>query len=190
LGPCRRGPRSPSRPPASVGFTAAGVADLNGKMHALVDSQKLAGVVTLLARHGKVVNLDAYGKQDASGPAPITADSIFRIASMTKPICGVAMMQLYEQGKWKLDDRVDKFIPEFAGLKVKTAAGGVEDQKTPMTMAQLMSHTAGFGTNAYYEKDQLGASDLQGMIDKLAKQPLIAQPGTDWSYGPCVNIQG
>jgi CubicO group peptidase (beta-lactamase class C family) len=59
-----------------------------------------------------------------------------------------------------------------------------------MNMAQLMSHTAGFGTNAYYEKDQLGAGDLQGMIDKLAKQPLIAQPGADWSYGPCVNIQG
>jgi CubicO group peptidase (beta-lactamase class C family) len=177
--------------PASAGFTAAGVADLNAKMHGLVDSQKLAGVVTLLARNGKVVNLDAYGRQDASAAAPMMAtDSIFRIASMTKPTCGVAMMQLYEQGKWKLDDRVDKFIPEFAGLKVKTAAGGLEDQKAPMTMAQLMSHTAGFGTNAYYEKDQLGGGDLQGMIDKLAKQPLIAQPGTDWSYGPCVNIQG
>jgi len=176
--------------PASAGFTAAGVADLNAKMHALVDGQKLAGVVTLLARNGKVVNLDAYGKQDASGPAPMAADSIFRIASMTKPICGVAMMQLYEQGKWKLDDRVDKFIPEFAGLKVKAADGSLVDQKTPMTMAQLMSHTAGFGTNGDYEKEQLGATDLQGMIDKLAKLPLKAQPGTDWSYGPCVNIQG
>jgi CubicO group peptidase (beta-lactamase class C family) len=176
--------------PASAGFTSAGVAELNAQMHGLVDSQKLAGVVTLLARHGKVVNLDAYGKQDASGAAPMAVDSIFRIASMTKPICGVAMMQLYEQGKWTLTDRVDKHIPEFAGLKVKAADGSLADQKAPMTMAQLMSHTAGFGTNAYYEKDQLGATDLQGMIDKLAKQPLIAQPGSDWSYGPCVNIQG
>ena len=178
------------QPPAAAGFTPAGVAQLNAEMHGLVDSHKLAGVVTLLARHGKVVNLDAYGKQDVSGAAPVTADSIFRIASMTKPICGVAMMQLYEQGKWKLTDAVAKFIPEFAGLKVKAADGSLVDQKTPMTMAQLMSHTAGFGTNANYEPAQLSATDLQGMIDKLAKQPLIAQPGTDWSYGPCVNIQG
>ena len=178
------------QPPASAGFTPAGVAQLNAEMHGLVDSQKLAGVVTLLARHGKVVNLDAYGKQDASGAAPITIDSIFRIASMTKPICGVAMMQLYEQGKWKLTDPVSKFIPEFAGLKVKAADGSLVDQKTPMTMAQVMSHTAGFGTNANYEPAQLGATDLQGMIDKLAKLPLYGQPGTDWSYGPCVNLQG
>ncbi|WP_293905089.1 serine hydrolase domain-containing protein [Phenylobacterium sp.] len=178
------------QPPASAGFTAAGIADLNARMHALVDSQKLAGVVTLLARHGKVVNLDAYGKQDISGAAPMAAGSIFRIASMTKPICGVAMMQLWEQGKWKLDDPVAKFVPEFAGLKVRTKDGGLVDQARPMTMAQLMSHTAGFGTNADYEPEKLNATNLQGMIDKLAKLPLYSQPGTDWSYGPCVNIQG
>ena len=178
------------QPPASAGFTPAGVAQLNAEMHGLVDSQKLAGVVTLLARHGKVVNLDAYGKQDASGAAPITIDSIFRIASMTKPICGVAMMQLYEQGKWKLDDPVARHIPQFAGLKVKAADGALVDQTTPMTMAQLMSHTAGFGASAVYNADNLGETDLQGMIDKLAKLPLVSQPGADWAYGPVVNIQG
>jgi CubicO group peptidase (beta-lactamase class C family) len=179
------------QPPASAGFTAAGVAQLNAEMHALVDQQKLAGVVTLLARKGKVVNLDAYGKQDASGPAPMATDSIFRIASMTKPVTGVAMMQLWEQGKWKLDDPVAKHIPEFAGLKVKTATGLV-DQVRPMTMAQLMSHTAGFGTSGVYEQSQvnLRETDLQGMVDKLAKLPLESQPGTDWAYGPCVDLQG
>jgi CubicO group peptidase (beta-lactamase class C family) len=177
--------------PASAGFTAAGVADLNAQMHALVDQQKLAGVVTLLARKGKVVNLDAYGKQDASAPAPMAVDSIFRIASMTKPIVGVAMMQLWEQGRWKLDDPVARHIPEFAGLKVKTAAGLV-DQTRPMTMAQLMSHTAGFGTSGVYEaaKVNLRETDLQGMVDKLAALPLESQPGTDWAYGPCVDLQG
>ena len=178
------------QPPASAGFSVAGVAALNADMHALVDQQKLAGVVTLLARKGKVVNLDAYGRQDISAPAPMATDSIFRIASMTKPICGVAMMQLWEQGKWKLDDPVAKHIPEFAGLKVRTADGGLVDQASPMTMAQVMSHTAGFGTSARYEADALSATDLQGMIDKLAKLPLFSQPGTDWAYGPCVNIQG
>ncbi|MFN9847165.1 MAG: serine hydrolase domain-containing protein [Alphaproteobacteria bacterium] len=178
------------QPAASAGFSAAGVAALNADMHALVDQQKLAGVVTLLARKGKVVNLDAYGRQDISAPAPMAIDSIFRIASMTKPICGVAMMQLWEQGKWKLDDPVAKHIPEFAGLKVRTADGGLVDQASPMTMAQVMSHTAGFGTSARYEADALSATDLQGMIDKLAKLALFSQPGTDWAYGPCVNIQG
>jgi len=176
--------------PASAGFTAAGVAKLNSDMHALVDSQKLAGVVTLLARKGKVVNLDAYGKQDASGAAPVKTDSIFRIASMTKPITGVAMMQLFEQGKWKLDDPVARHIPQFAGLKVKTADGGLVDQQKPMTMAQLMSHSAGFGVSSVYESANLAETDLQGMIDKLARLPLVSQPGADWAYGPVVNIQG
>jgi CubicO group peptidase (beta-lactamase class C family) len=176
--------------PASAGFSPAGVAALNREMHGLVDQQKLAGVVTLLARKGKVVNLDAYGRKDASKPDPMDADAIFRIASMTKPITGVAMMQLYEQGKWKLDDPVAKFVPEFRDLKVRVKDGAPVAQASAMTMAQLMSHTAGFGTNGDYEKDNLGATDLQGMVDKLAKLPLYSQPGTDWSYGPCVNIQG
>ena len=177
------------QPPASAGFSAAGVAALNSGMHALVDEGKLAGVVTLLARKGKVVNLDAYGRQDVSDSKPMATDSIFRIASMTKPVAGVAMMQLWEQGRWKLDDPVAKYIPEFAGLKVKTSAGLV-DQAQPMTMAQLMSHTAGFGVSAVYNTANLGETDLQGMIDKLAKLPLESQPGADWAYGPVVNIQG
>lgn len=178
------------QPPASAGFSPAGVAALNAHMHALVDQQKLAGVVTLLARKGKVVNFDAYGKKSAAGAEPMTRDAIFRIASMTKPVTGVAMMQLYEKGLWKLDDPVAKHIPEFAGLKVKTADGALVEQVRPMTMAQLMSHTAGFGVSALYEKDNLRETDLQGMVDKLAKLPLASQPGTDWAYGPVVDLQG
>jgi CubicO group peptidase (beta-lactamase class C family) len=170
--------------------SASGVAALNAEMHALVDQQKLAGVVTLLARKGKIVNFDAYGKKAAGGDAPMTRDAIFRIASMTKPITGVAMMQLYEKGLWKLDDPVAKHIPEFAGLKVKTADGSLVAQARPMTMAQLMSHTAGFGVSALYDKEGLRDTDLQGMVDKLAKLPLASQPGTDWAYGPVVDLQG
>ncbi|ODT88550.1 MAG: hypothetical protein ABS78_07800 [Phenylobacterium sp. SCN 70-31] len=178
------------QPPASAGFSASGVAALNTEMRALVDQQKLAGVVTLLARRGKVVNLDAYGRLDAGADAPVAADSIFRIASMTKPVTGVAMMQLWEQGRWKLDDPVARHIPEFAGLRVKTAGGDLVDQTSPMTMAQLMSHTAGFGVSAAYASQNLAESDLDGMIAKLAALPLASQPGTDWAYGPVVNIQG
>jgi CubicO group peptidase (beta-lactamase class C family) len=180
---------TPMFAPQSVGFSPAGLASLNSQFHSLVDQQKLAGVVTLVSRHGKVVNLDAYGKLNADKGPAVATDSIFRIASMTKPTIGAAMMMLWEEGKWKLDDPVSKHIPEFAGLKVKTAAGLV-DQKSPMLMKQLMSHSAGFDKSAGYNDAGLQETDLQGMINKLAKLPLAYQPGADWRYGPSVDIQG
>lgn len=176
--------------PESVGFSSSGLAALNSAMHGLVDAQQLAGVTTLVARHGKVVHFDAYGKRDLDTGAPMQKDTIFRIASMTKPTIGVAMMMLWEQGRWKLTDRLDQHIPEFKGLKVKAKDGALEDVKTPATMAQIMSHTAGFGVNADYASLNFGAGDLQGMIDKLSHLPLYSQPGTDWAYGPAVDIQG
>jgi len=175
------------------GFTAEGLAAFNRQFHALVDEKKLANVVTLIARHGEIVNLDAYGLLDASAATPVPAktDSIFRIASMTKPITGAAMMMLWEEGKWTLDDPVALHIPEFEGLKVKGKDGALVDQAKPMTMAQLMSHTAGFGrANDYAADVNLRGGDLQDMIDVLAGQPLAFQPGKDWRYGPSVDIQG
>ena len=165
-------------------------AALDAAMHGLVDGKKLAGVVTLVARKGKLRHLDAYGRLDASRPDPVRTDSIFRLASMTKPIIGVAMMMLWEEGRWKLDDPVARHVPEFAGLKVRTAGGAPVGQASPMTMRQLMSHTAGFGTLADYENAGLRDGDLHDMIVKLAAMPLYSQPGTDWAYGPCVDIQG
>jgi CubicO group peptidase (beta-lactamase class C family) len=175
--------------PESVGFSADRLKAFQQTMRALVDDGKLAGVTTLVARHGKVVYVDAYGVQDLATKKPVARDTIFRLASMTKPIVGVAMMMLWEQGKWTLDEPVAKHIPEFAGLKVATPSGEVP-QSTPMTMRQLMSHTAGFDVTEGYAKANLRDSDLQAMIDKLAKLPLAAQPGTDWRYGPSVDIQG
>jgi len=180
----------PTANPESVGFTTAGLDALTAEFRSLVDQKKLAGVTTLASRHGKVVHFDTYGSANAATGEALKPDSIFRIASMTKPITGVAMMQLWEQGKWKLSDPVSKFIPEFADLKVKGPNGTLVPQASPMTMAQLMSHSAGFGVSAVYNDAGLGASDLQGMIDKLARLPLETQPGTVWDYGPSVNIQG
>ncbi len=181
----------PLASPESVGFSAEGLKAYQQTMRVLVDEAKLAGVTTLVARHGKVVLFDAYGVQDLETKTPVTRDTIFRIASMTKPIVGVAMMMLWEQGKWTLDDPVTKHIPEFAGLKVSTPGGEVP-QTRPMTMRQLMSHTAGFDVSAGYAKMNITdrAQPLQSMIDKLAKLPLPVQPGTDWRYGPSVDIQG
>ena len=176
--------------PESVGFSTSGLAALDAAMHGLVDQQQLAGVTTLVARYGKIVHFDAYGKRDLDSGAPMQKDTIFRIASMTKPTIGVAMMMLWEEGRWKLTDRLDQHIPEFKSLKVRTKDGGVEDLKTPQTMAQVMSHTAGFGVNNDYAGRNWRTGDLQTMIDDLARLPLYSQPGTDWAYGPCVDIQG
>jgi CubicO group peptidase (beta-lactamase class C family) len=175
--------------PASVGFSAEGLKAYEQALHALVDDGQLAGVTTLVSRHGKVVAFDAYGYKDVAAKTPMTRDTIFRIASMTKPIAGIAMMILWEEGKWQLDDPVHKFIPEFTDLKVRTD-GGLVPQAHAMTMRELMSHTAGFDVSSGYADARLRETDLQGMIDKLAKLPLAAQPGSDWRYGPSVDIQG
>ena len=163
---------------ASGHFDPDGIAALNSHMHALVDEQRLAGAVTLLAHRGRIVNFDAYGRKDISDPAPIRRDTICRIASMTKPVIGAAMLQLHERGLWALDDPVAKHIPEFAGLKVQTANGALVDQASPMTMSQLMSHRAGFGGFAFYMQKGVTSGSLNEMIARLATMPLLFQPGT------------
>jgi CubicO group peptidase (beta-lactamase class C family) len=175
--------------PESVGFSGEGLAALRQQMRGLVDKGRLAGVATLVARHGQVVHFDAYGLRDLDSRAPVERDTIFRIASMTKPIVGVAMMMLWEEGKWALDDPVSKHIPEFAGLKVATGGDEVAPS-SPMTMRQLMSHTAGFDASGGYTDHALRAGNLQDMIHKLARLPLAFHPGTEWRYGPSVDIQG
>jgi len=183
----------PLATPESVGFSTAGLKTFEQQMNVLVDEGQLAGITTLVSRRGKVVAFNAYGYQDLEAKTPIAKDTIFRIASMTKPIAGVAMMMLFEEGKWALDDPVAKHIPQFKDLKVGTPDGLVV-QSHPMTMRELMSHTAGFDVSAAeaYRKVELTARDkpLQAMIDKLATLPLAVQPGTDWRYGPSVDIQG
>jgi CubicO group peptidase (beta-lactamase class C family) len=176
--------------PESVGFSSSGLKAYEQALRALVDEKRLAGFTTLVARRGKVVEFAAHGYKDVSAQTPVAKDTIFRIASMTKPIAGVAMMMLWEEGKWTLDDPVHKHIPQFKGLQVKSENGALVAQAHPMTMRELMSHTAGFDVSAGYRDANLNAGDLQGMIDKLAKLPLAAQPGTDWRYGPSVDIQG
>src|SRR6201996_3468299 len=138
----------PTASPESEGMSAERLARLTAGMKELVDGGRLAGAVTMVSRHGKVVEFDAVGKRDIAANAPMQKDTIFRIFSMSKPITGVAMMMLFEEGKWQLDDPVAKYIPEFAGLKVYgTEANGnttLKDQVHPVTMRELMSHTGGF----------------------------------------------
>ena len=190
--------------PEAEGFSSAKIAALNEAMHRAVDQGEVAGISTMLARHGKVVNFDAYGKQSIATGAPMTRDTIFRMYSQTKPLTAAAMMVLFEQGKWKLDEPVTDFIPEFAKLKVMTGLDGngqpiVEDPKHPPTMRELMTHSAGFGyglrSDDYVDKQfqtqgVLRSNGLQAMVDKIATIPLLYQPGTKWSYSAAVDIQG
>ena len=193
----------PTAAPQSVGFAPSLPENMDAGMQALIDQKALAGIVTLVARHGKVVQHKAYGVASLETGAPMKLDTIGRIYSMTKPITGVAMMMLYEEGKWQPGDPIAKHIPEFANLKVyageKDGQPVLEEPVHPPTMGELMSHSAGFTYGAfgntpvdqmYRKNNPLEAPSLQGMIDRLATLPLLYQPGTKWVYSVSVDIQG
>ena len=119
---CAQNSSLPKIDPESVGFSAERLKRLDGPMHALVDKGKLSGIVTCVARGGKIVYQSAYGKRDIENNKPMEMDTIFRIASMTKPVTGVAMMILYEEGRWHPDDPLAKHFPEFKDLVVYAGA--------------------------------------------------------------------
>ena len=112
--------------PESVGFASDRLTALDADYQALVDEGKLAGYVWLVSRHGQIADFNTYGVTNYDTQAPMRHDTIFRIASMTKPVTGVAMMMLYEDGLWQMDDPVSDYIPEFADLVVATEDGGTE----------------------------------------------------------------
>src|SRR5208282_751759 len=190
--------------PESVGFSSERLERLHAAMQQEVDQKRLAGIVTILARHGKVVEERTYGKKDIANGAPMTKDTIFRIYSMSKPVTGVAMMILYEEGKWHPSDPISKYIPEFAHLKVFKGVDSsgnmiLEDPVHPPTMRELMTHTAGFTygffsntlvDKMYNDQQVLQSKSLQEMIEKLAKIPLLYQPGSRWVYSVSMDIQG
>lgn len=198
---------SASAAPMDVaGVSAAGLQRLDAAMQESVDSGQIAGAVTLLVRHGQTVSLRAYGLRSLETGAPMTPDTLFRIRSETKPVTAVAMMILYEEGRWKLDDPISKYIPEFANLRV---ASGVDAEGRPVlvpadrppTMRELMTHTAGFAyglgddpnspaDRAYFQAGVLQSGSLQEMVDKIAGLPMYAQPGTLWRYSVAGDIQG
>ena len=190
--------------PETEGFSSERLERLHALMQQAVDQKQIAGIVTILARHGKIVDYRAYGVSDLASGKPIAKNAIFRDFSMTKPVTGVAMMILYEQGKWLPSDPVSKFIPEFAHLKVYkgTDAGGkmiLVDPDHPPTMRELMSHTAGFTygffgdtpvDKMYRDANLLASKNLHEFIDKLAQIPLLYQPGQGWTYSMSMDIEG
>jgi CubicO group peptidase (beta-lactamase class C family) len=190
--------------PESVGFSSERLERLHALMQQVVDQKQIPGIVTILARHGKVIDYRAYGERDMASHTPMTKDTIFRDFSMSKPVTGVAMMILYEQGKWLPSDPIAKYIPEFAHLKVfkgTDAAGKIilEDPIHPPTLHELMTHTAGFTygffgdspvDKMYRSANLAQLKSLGEFVGKLAEIPLAYQPGTRWVYSVSMDLQG
>jgi CubicO group peptidase (beta-lactamase class C family) len=187
--------------PTQLGFTAEGLQALDSRLKEAVDNGEIAGISYALVKDGEVAALNFRGAQTLGG-RPIQADTLFRIRSTGKTITAVAMMQLWEQGKWKPEDPITKFLPELAKLKVATSPdtldGAVPVSRTP-TMNELMTHTAGFGygltlTNAveraFMERDAGHAKDMQALVDLVAGIPLTVEPGKRWNYSIAVDLQG
>ncbi|MEL7042576.1 MAG: serine hydrolase domain-containing protein [Pseudomonadota bacterium] len=190
--------------PSSSVFSAEKIKALEDKMGAYVADGRLYGIHTRLAHKGEVISDYYTGLRSLQPQAPIEPDTIYRIYSMTKPVTGVAMMMLWEEGKFQLDDPVTKYVPEFEGLKVlsgvdEDGAAILVDRERPPTMIELMAHTSGFayglGGNdpanaAFRDLDVMRAPDLQSFIDRTATIPLLFQPGEAWFYSAGMDIQG
>lgn len=185
-------------------FSAEGIAALEAAMGAYVADGRVYGIHTRLAHKGEVISDYYSGVRGLESQAPIEGDTIYRIYSMSKPITGVAMMMLYEDGKFDLDDPVSKYVPEFENLKV---LGGVNEDGSAIlvdlerqpTMRQLMSHTSGLayglgGTDpansAFRDQQILRSPDLQTFVEKVSDVPLLFQPGEAWFYSVGMDVQG
>jgi CubicO group peptidase (beta-lactamase class C family) len=184
------------------GLSKARMARIAPAMQEQVAKGMFPGAVTLIARGGKVVHFEAHGYQDAARTKAMSKDTLFRLASMTKPIVTAAAMMLVEQGKLKLNDPVVSWLPELKDLKVETPAGDVPLAR-PIWVQDLMRHTAGFvyagGTKSarirdLYEKGNIEARevDITGdeMLKNLGQIPLAHQPGTVWEYSIAVDVLG
>jgi CubicO group peptidase (beta-lactamase class C family) len=190
--------------PESVGLSSAGLAKIDDFLRGIVEAGRLAGVVTLVARHGKTVHTSTIGQKDLEAGAPVAMDTIFRIFSMTKPVTGVAMSVLWDEGKWSPDDPVAKHLPEFADVRVWDGLDAAGAPKTvpadhPPTLRELLTHTAGlsYGFNQQDPLDELyraqqiwQSGSLAELSKKIAGMPLAYQPGSQWRYSLSMDIQG
>ena len=194
----------PAAAPERVGVSSERLARLHQGMQAFVDRHEAGGIVTLIARQGKVVDVHASGFLDVEARTPMKTDAIFRIASMTKPVTSVAVMMLYEEGKLLLTDPVSKFIPAFKTSRVMAADGTTAPARRGITIRDLLSHRSGitYGflnggpVGEAYRKDgvldglTVMPATLAEAIDTLAAAPLVSQPGAAWNYSLSTDVLG
>jgi len=191
--------------PERVGMSSGMLQQLDHKLQQLVVEENSAGFQVVIARRGKVVFQESFGVADKDTGEAINDDTLFRIYSMTKPLVGVAMMILYEEGKFSLSDPVAKYIPAFEGARVfvgEDDSGQVilEDAVRPPTMHDLLQHTAGLSYGVFsdtpvdrmYRETLFTDLDtsLESFVEKLAGIPLLYQPGTRYYYSLSADVQG
>src|ERR1700761_2968519 len=200
------GAESPA--PAPAGFSREKLERVGDYLRNEIATGKIPGAVLLIQQHGDPVYFESFGVRDVESRHPMTADTIFRLYSMSKPVTSVAAMMLVDDGKLSLDDPVSKYIPAFADLKVgveKSDQNGkpalaLEPVKRPVTILDLLRHTSGvtygfYGDGAVrklYANSGLFEGDLDNALfaERVAKLPLAEQPGTRWDYGHSTDVLG
>jgi CubicO group peptidase (beta-lactamase class C family) len=197
----------PRAKPEAVGLSSERLARIGATLKADIDAGRIPGAVIAIARHGKLVMLDAYGWRDKAAKLPMTTDTIFNIASMTKPMTTVGALMLYEQGKILIDDPLSKYFPKFADMKVaaRDANGQPTTDTVPanrqITIQDLLRHTSGIvyggrGATVVHKMYPGGSGDAShdydgaAFLDKLSSLPLLYQPATVWDYGFGLDITG
>lgn len=187
--------------PESVGLSPERLARISNSLQEEVQKKGKAGVVALVARNGQTAYLQAFGTADLGSGRKMQTDNYFRLYSMTKPVTSVALLMLYEEGKFQLTDPLEKYLPQFANVKVFNGeANGkaqLVDPKRKITVHDVFRHTAGFTYGAppldtAYRAAGIDAdkvNSLQELIDKLATAPLAFHPGERWEYGFAHDVQ-
>lgn len=190
--------------PEAVGYSAKRLNNISVNLQGYVDRGKVAGFVTLVARESEVAHFEAVGYRDAENKLPMERDTIFRIYSMTKPITSIALMQLYERGKFQLPQPVSHYIPAFGKTKVLSGLGylgqQLAPQNPPMTIHHLLTHTAGLSYGFFLDSpiDEMyrnsifrsETATLEEKITGMAELPLRFQPGSAWNYSIATDVCG
>ena len=190
--------------PESVGMSNDRLGRISAWAQGYVDAGKLAGIQAMVARKDEVCYSQTFGHRDREKGLPMEHDTVLRIYSMTKPITSVAVMMLYEEACFQLDDPVREFIPELDGLKVCTGEDArgptAVGQSNPITIRHLLSHTAGLSYGFYpgstvdrlYQSANIldPESTLEEMVLKLSQLPLAHEPGSEWRYSVATDVLG
>ena len=184
--------------PESVGVSSKRLSRISDISRSYVSEGKVPGIVTIISRKGKIVYFKSYGKRGVDNNLKIKKNDLVRIYSMTKPITAVAAMQLYERGKFKLNDPISKFLPELNDLKKYNSKGELIPINKEITMQQLLTHTAGFTygwgedlVDEKYNEAKLWESiSSKQFIDKVSSLPLKFEPGNKWHYSIAVDLTG
>ncbi len=180
----------PRASPEDVGMSSERLQRVGALMQRHIEENLLAGTVSLIARHGKVVHLEAQGFRDKDAGVPMGTDTIFTIMSMTKPIVTVALMSLFEEGHFLLDDPISKWLPAYADKTVRRAGGArtvSEPAARPVTVRHVLSHTSGLSIRPPAPprggQARTRPATLAEAVDRAADVPLAFHPGDEWQYG-------